>query len=346
MHPKAIPFLLAFCAGLPGSASAAGDETLAGYSASVSQVIFAPDGKHLITVGSAEGGSDVRVWDPSTGRMLRTLSAKDHYPMSAAVSPDGKLLASGGWEGRIVFWSLPAGRELFSLAAHAAKDGEKRDVQVLGVAFSPDGAELASASYDGTVRFWGVAERKQNGSAPDHPKAGDFDPSAKWVFGVAYSPDGKRFARAADEDPLRQWERASLKELVAVAPKGWNQAWQVAYGPDGKTIAAATNDTTLHLWDAASGKELHALVGHKRSTSAVAFSPDGKVLASADLGGAVRLWDAVRGKELAELAGPGEGVRSLAFSPRGDVLLGAGGHFPDRAKVLRWDVRTRKELPW
>src|SRR5262245_718337 len=77
--------------------------------------------------------------------------------------PDGQLLATG-WEGRIVFWGLPAGRELFALAAHAAKDGEKRDVQVLGVAFSPGGAELASAGYDGTVRFWGVAGRQQVGS--------------------------------------------------------------------------------------------------------------------------------------------------------------------------------------
>jgi len=65
-----------------------------------------------------------------------------------AVSPDGKILASGGDDQTIHLWSLPEKTELASWKAH--------DSRVLVLTFSPDNRSLVSGSADGTIRIWDV----------------------------------------------------------------------------------------------------------------------------------------------------------------------------------------------
>src|SRR4051812_7068676 len=79
----------------------AGDEkqdvrTLKGHTKDVRAIAFNADGTLLAT-----GGNDqtVRIWDTATGKELHTLKADDRLRVEAAAfSPDGKLLASAGWD--------------------------------------------------------------------------------------------------------------------------------------------------------------------------------------------------------------------------------------------------------
>lgn len=312
-------------------------QTLRTYTAGVRRLAISADGKLLVTASYRDGKGELRIWDAATGKLVHALEIGNHYPMSVAISPDSKLIISGSTKGVIRCWDAGAGRELASFKGHTA--------QVTELAFAPDGKEFASASYDGTVRFWDALSRAESGRLPDHPKAGAFDPSDFWVFSVTYSPDGKRVARAASKDAIRQWERASLDEKASFAPQRWNQAYRVAYSPDSKILAAATNDTKLWLLDAASGKELRVL-GHQAAVEAVAWSPDGKLVASGDSRGVVKLWEAETGKELASIPAHGAVVKSLAFSPKGDTLFSGSAYGEEQEQVRRWDVAERKELPW
>ena len=111
------------------------------------------DGKTL-AVGCRRGNLVVDVWDIPSARKQATLTSQDRVT-SAAFSPDGKTLVTGGsledGSGQLIFWDPISGRELFVLPAHAGA--------VSALAFSPDGRILATGSSDGTIRLWYAEEQ-------------------------------------------------------------------------------------------------------------------------------------------------------------------------------------------
>jgi serine/threonine protein kinase/uncharacterized protein with WD repeat len=105
---------------------------------------FSPDSQ-LLAIGS---GYDVILWDVPSGTLTRRLAhASEIY--SVAFSPDGKLLASGGWDPVIKLWDVGS----WSLRQ------ELRGANVVtSLAFSPDGKLLASGSLDYTMKLWRVPQ--------------------------------------------------------------------------------------------------------------------------------------------------------------------------------------------
>jgi WD40 repeat protein len=103
---------------------------------------FSPDGKTLVSVGRSN-----IVWDVETGQQLHRLPVG--FAGAVAVSPNGKLLATGGSDHLVRLWDLASARELAQLAGHVGR--------VHVVAFSHDGNYLASGSEDTTILLWDVA---------------------------------------------------------------------------------------------------------------------------------------------------------------------------------------------
>jgi tRNA A-37 threonylcarbamoyl transferase component Bud32 len=112
----------------------------------VRAVAFTPDGQTLVSAGS--GGKDVKLWDVSSEKQVGELGGYDTIVLSLALSPDGRLLATGSRDGTLKLWDLASQTALATLLPHQAG--------ILSVAFSPDGQTLATAGEDRLVKLWDV----------------------------------------------------------------------------------------------------------------------------------------------------------------------------------------------
>ena len=76
---------------------------------------FSPDGRLLAT---ASEDKTARLWDPATGKNLRTLTGHTNAVMGVAFSPDGRLLATASWDHTARLWDPATGERLRTLTGH------------------------------------------------------------------------------------------------------------------------------------------------------------------------------------------------------------------------------------
>jgi WD40 repeat protein len=100
---------------------------------------------HLLAVGGYEGKIDL--WDPATGRHVKTLATLPGPIRTLAFSPDGTLIAAGTTvDGVLRVFDTRTGDLWAAITGRTAASNQ--------MAFAPDGGLLASASTDGTLDLW------------------------------------------------------------------------------------------------------------------------------------------------------------------------------------------------
>ncbi|GAA2348377.1 TIR domain-containing protein [Streptomyces kunmingensis] len=257
---------------------------------------------------------------------VSTLLRHGSRVQGAAVSPDGRVIATCGWDLRVRLWDRASGKPRGEL-----QTGHRR--AVMDVAFSPDGTLLATASLDRTVRLWNASTGKPYGRPLRGHRAG--------VQDVAFSRDGKLLATAGQDGTARLWDVAAGK-WQGVARAGTAAVTGVAFSRDGRFLATSGQDGRARLWQLGPGDPRQTRVfvsSHHKRLRAVAFSPDGTRLATGSSDGRARLWRVASGKpDGRPLSRQGLNVWDVAFSRDGRVLATAGGD----GTVRLWDVATHR----
>ena len=335
-----------------------------------SRLAFSPDGRTVV-MGCLPGLG----FCPVAGDQPPTYRDKDQCWDCVAVSPDGRLIARGGYPAqtkdkfRVCLYDVQVGREGPVLGEHQSF--------IWALAFSPDGRALASGGWDTQVKVWdvGTGQLRTTLGEPHHE-----------VVRTAFSPDGRLLAwagrdvgpdRKLDQGYLRLWDLvrgqrvplsrerfpkaisslafspdgttlflACMDSQVYVVPTGQfsqqtlpghapAEAWSLAFSPDGRTLASAGDDHQVRLWDAATGRERAVLRGHDALVTTVAWAPDGRTIASASFDQTVRLWDAATGRPQRTLPASGR-LKGLAFSPDGTLLAAGTGPMSEPGQVDTW----------
>ncbi|HEX2089976.1 MAG TPA: AAA family ATPase [Actinomycetota bacterium] len=286
---------------------------------------FSEDGSLL----SASWPNDetVRIVDPATGEVVRSIGGLQGGPVDTALSPDGRLLLVSHFEGEVFVFDVSSGKRLFDLRGHADS--------VNTVAWSPDGRRIATASNDSSVRVW-------DGTTGRH---------AFTLFGhtgsattVDWSPDGDRLVTAGSDGTARVWETGggSGRELMSLSAQETTSGTWAVFSPDGTHVMTGdTAITAVKIWDVSIGgdAEWANFPTDSLARADVAFMPDGRVVAPIRRD-SVSVWDVGSRREV-QTIGPGRGsprpVTAIDVSPDG-TMIATVREFATVANV--WDSRT------
>lgn len=280
--------------------------------------------------------------------------------LSAAISPNGQLLAAGAHDSTVKVWSLHSGELVQTICGHSTA--------VLLVAFSPASKTLLTRSHAGTIKLWNLQNGELLKRLPDIHRHEFVAVSPDWqilaigttrgtielqhlnsgqllqvltgyrgdnISSIALSPDGKMVAASGFNAAsgfchatVTLWELPEGKVRRTFGSENY-----VAISPDSQILVSHGNKT-IRLWNLQTNELLHSLQTGSRITSATAISPDGKYFATGCFDGTVRIWN-FSGELLHALEGHSSPVSAVAIVPGGETLVSGG----ENGTVKLWQLR-------
>jgi WD40 repeat protein len=266
-------------------------------------IVVSPDKSAVV----ASRGNQIHVYDAGSGAYVRSLidpdlTTPDKKPLQAAhlslveslaLSPDGKYIASGGYQ-EVILWDAQTGMMRHRLTGFSDR--------VVALAFSNSGKMLAtgggSPTEDGEVKVFDVATAKL---AFEIKNA-----HSDTVFGVSFNPSDTILATCGADKFVKTFEVPSDKlagPIVGASNLG------LASSPAGLGPLLATSA----LVPVRTGKLLKSFEGHTHHVLDVGWKADGKLLASAGADNVVKVWDYEKGEQVRTIPAHGKQVTRLVF---------------------------------
>ena len=158
---------------------------------------------------------------------LGTVHFCQPFPWSLAFTPDGKALASGGYDNRIHLWDPETGKDLRIFEGHKSF--------VNSIAFSGDGKWLASGSQEHELFLWEVATGKVQRRFEGHTTP---------IYRIALSPDGKVLASGPLGATLPLWDTATGKVTHSLPIDAAHGVRTMTFSPDSKRASSSSTAPT------------------------------------------------------------------------------------------------------
>ena len=273
---------------------------------------------------AAGRGNHIHIYDAGSGKYIRSLVnpryrdaegrplgiAHRDIVQSLRFSPDGRLLASGGFQ-NVVIWDVQTGQVRRELTGFADR--------VVALDFSPDGNWLATGggppSENGEIKVFDVRTGKlivdiENGHSDT-------------VYGVAFSPDGTKLATGSADKFVKVFELPSGKFLKSFEGHT-HHVLDVGWKSDGKTLASCGADNVIKVWDYERGEQKRTINAHGRQVTRMVFIGKTSQVATASGDARVRFWNVDNGGRVRDFGGNKDFLYAVDVTPDGQ-LVAAGG---------------------
>jgi Caspase domain/WD domain, G-beta repeat/WD40-like Beta Propeller Repeat len=295
---------------------------------------FSPDGKRLLST-CGYGGCSAKpqhVWEVATGKQVLAYSRHDTSVLGAALSPDGRLAATGGGQRQeIHIWDLHTANTQRVLAGTGTPG--------YASGFSPDGRRIAWGNKGTDPLEWqlrlpvagaplGLPERLERATAAQFLRA-----RLRHGAHTLAARKGGAFGYDAILDVLKDGKvEASIERGTA---DGY-QHRSYTFAPDGQSIISGGANGVLSVYDL-QGKKLGEFIGHEGEVWSVAPSADGRLLISGSHDQTERLWN-LKTRELIVTLFRGSDGEWVMWTPQG-YYTGS----PGADKAIGWQINMGPE---
>ena len=234
-------------------------------------------------------------------RSLGMVTMQEERLRAFDLDPSGRLVATGGEDGRVTVHDLEEDRLVLDEILH--------DAPVLSVDFHPEKGRIATADRQGVVKITALADAASLGTLEGHEG---------WIRSVRFDPSGDWLISAGQDNRGRLWDLRIMSEAAVLQHPGVGarEVYRGAFSPTGTLVATGSQDCTARIWSVPDGELVHILDHDRSDVFRVQWSTDGLLVATGGLAGRVLVWDVDSGDLLLEHQGPDIGtVRAIRFSP-------------------------------
>jgi WD40 repeat protein len=312
-----------------------------GHKAKINDIMFTKDGRYLV---SASNDKTIRVWDTSNGEVVRVLRGNigkgfEGMIYAAAISPDDRLLAVGGYVGSFTGKKAREEEGASKIRLIDFKTGEVKKLLkghtgvIDDLKFSPDGTLLISGSSDKTARIWNVRTQKTIYVLRGHTDR---------VNAVAFSHDGIRAVTGSYDDTLKLWNVKS-GSLIRTLYGHTDAVRSASFTPDGRYLLSGSDDKTIRLWDGNTGKFIKILANFDKRVTGLTITPDSSKVLIGNLAKygpfKCNVISIPYGKKVTSFTKNTNIVRATNISPNGRIAATGGGN---DYEIFLWDLTTGK----